>query len=177
MATRYEKQTPQWVYDLLDEVKNTHHSHLDAARFYVWMDTQKRTAGGKIVLGTVNKANAKTRTLAGDYDYEMVLDSKVFKNLQKDQQLHLLHHLLCHCQVITEDEEPAFSLIGSDYPLFTAEMEFNAHWRQTWDDMRTLAAQVHSNKTGVPTNDPDNPNMFGDQAEGGGEDQQEQEAA
>jgi hypothetical protein len=178
MGTRYEKETPSWVYDILNEVKENHFPELADASFYIWFDNQKRMSGGQVQLGTPNKANAKIKALTGeDYDYEIILDAEVFKNLDNAQQRHLMIHLLCHCKVVVEDEEPSFSTVSPDYPVFAKEIQLVRQWRKGWDSMRNLAAQVHAGKTGNPTNDPDHPHMFPGEGEAEGKDGEPEEEA
>ena len=157
---RYEEASKN-IYNMVRDAVNKHFPDLADARFFIWMDSQKRTSSGKTVPGSILKANSVVNFLAhDDYDYVIKLDRALFENISDADQLGLLLHLLCHTKVVTKAEEEKYSLVAPDYPLFEQELELIPYWREFFQRLQTTAAEVHEKTPAVPANSPDAPNMF-----------------
>ena len=160
MGTPYET-APSWVVSQIKELVRKEFPDLEQAYFLVWFDTQKRTDLGRIKTHSISKPSAKIlHSLDDEYDYLIILDRLTFENIEAGEQLTMLYSLLARCKTETKAEEPKFALRGPDYSITKAEMKFNAHWRETLDNIQAKAAEVHETQPSVPENNPDAPHMF-----------------
>lgn len=139
------ENAPSWAIDLVENVKFEHFPELAKARFLVMYDSQKRTSLGRVQYGTMRRASSMINALAEDeYDYVFVINKKLFEAMQDANKEKLVFHFLCHCDVVTEDEETAYKLRGPDVRAFDKEMqEFkNGGWLKFQKSLGPFAAQI-----------------------------------
>lgn len=159
MGTRYQ-DAPDWAHQILEQARRNHFPELKGAYIDILMDTQKRTSQGRTVRGDISRATSRHNFLRGeDYDLVLIIDRLYFENADDGARLADMIHWLCQVDVVTEDEEPAYKIVGPDYPLFEREMQLNPNWREHYQKAASLAAEVHEKRPTVPANDPDAPRL------------------
>lgn len=176
---RYEN-APDWVQEMVTELRNGHFDELATAKILVVMDSQKTKSRDSIVLGSLKKASSMVNFLSAEaYDYVLLLDREVFMRMDTADRMFLLFHLLCHATKVTEDEEQAFKLVRPDFEVFSKEMEFNSGWQAWWRRMAKFAASCHDASAAKPeVKDPDNPGLYDKQdPDGPGDGEPDREAA
>ena len=108
----------------------------------------KKTSGGHMVLGTMNKAtpreNYLTSTDTGDdgVNYIMMLDGNVFPSLDVEDQKRLIRHELNHAYIDLEAKDP-YKVIGHEIEDFFKEVEYNKDEPRWKDRVFSIADQIY----------------------------------
>ena len=88
-------------YERMDKLIDQHHPHLkDAKIALAWMYGKKEDTDGRLVLGRAKKGSDLDREL-NEFDFVIMLNHEAWNmgSFTEEQQLALLDHELCHCQV------------------------------------------------------------------------------
>jgi hypothetical protein len=130
MATRFE-DVPDHVVKMVNDIRKGSFPELSGAKIKVLYDTKKRTSGGKLVLGRMQKTNDLIKTLtvedSGDtegYDYLMMIDKACFENVENIDKTRILRRLLQHCDVDLDSNNP-YKIRNFEIEEWYDEMEYN----------------------------------------------------
>lgn len=128
---RFEDVTES-VNTLVRNIRDRDFPGLVGAKIKNLFDLKKRSSGGKMVLGRMQRTNDLLRHLTTDesdsdegYDYIMYLDKMVYENIDDEDRIRLVRHELRHCLVDIEARSP-YKLIGHDIEDFEEEIRLNA---------------------------------------------------
>jgi predicted metallopeptidase len=150
MSNRYE-DVPQDVIDILLEVRREYFPELRNAKIKVLFDTKKRSSGGKLTLGRMQKTNDLLRHLttgeAEDeegYDYIMYLDKAAFTNITRDDKIRLVRHELRHCHFDLEANSNPYKLVGHSVEDFYEEIELNQDEPRWGERVVAVAESVYN---------------------------------
>lgn len=129
--SRFEDVTEE-VYNVLKEVKDAHFPVLAGASIKVLFDVKKRTSGGKMVMGRIQKTNDLLRHLTVEesdnedgFDYIMYLDKKIWDNIEKIDRVRLVRHELRHTLVDLDTSGNPFKIVPHDIEDFAEELMLN----------------------------------------------------
>ena len=132
MAIRYE-DAPENVTILLRRVMSEHFPELVNAKIKILFDLKKKMAGGKLVLGRIQKTSEILRHFTIDdadseegYDYIIYLDKMAYDNIGDEDRIRLLRHELRHAIVNIEARGNPYGLIGHDIEDFEEEIRLNS---------------------------------------------------
>ena len=140
---------PQEVIDLVTVVRNRYFETLSGAQIKIAFDTKKRTSGGNIVFGRMQKANDLIRYLTDDtqapqgFDFILYLDQNIYHAMGEADRTRLIFHELCHCGVDLDRKDP-FYIIPHDVETFYAEIEYNKDNPRWYESMSQIAAEVYA---------------------------------
>lgn len=138
-------ETPKNVEELVEEVRSEYFPNLEGCIIKILMDTKKRTSEGNITVASVKKANNIERFLTADemanggVDIIMIIDSNIFYNLDRDDQLRIVRHELRHIFYDNEAEQP-YKIIGHDVNDFKIEIKLNQD-DPDWDERVSAISQ------------------------------------
>lgn len=128
---RFE-DAPEWVIDLMEQVRTEHFPLLARAKIKVVYDLKKRTKQGRQLLGVMQKASEKDRYLTSNetgtedgYDYIMYLDKRTFEAIEEGDRIRLIRHELRHCDFDMEAKGDPYKIVDHDINEFHAEVELN----------------------------------------------------
>ena len=129
--SRFEDVTED-VLNLVGYVRKEWFPELVNAKMKILFDLKKRSSGGKLVLGRMQKTNDLLRHLTTEesdsdegYDYIMYLDKLIYNNIEEDDKIRLIRHECRHCFMNIEANNP-YSIIGHDIEDFQEEIILNA---------------------------------------------------
>ena len=164
MSSRYAF-APDWVRDLVDEVRAEHFESLANARVLVLFDEKKRQNLGHYVLGRIQRAQDVVRLLSEDadgnaYDYVLSLDYEVFMRIAGPDRVRLIRHELRHCWFDSDDEDNPYKVIGHDIEDFHAEVALNADDPRWGERLAEVAASIYESDTKPPMPDPRQADLF-----------------
>jgi predicted metallopeptidase len=152
--SRFEDVT-QEVDDFVKKVRKEYFGELASANIKVLYDTKKRTSGGKIVLGRMQKTNDLLRHLTVDdandtegYDYIMYLCKAAFDNVDDEDKVRLIRHELQHCDVDMDANSNPYKLRGHELEDFYDEIELNrddARWAERCVDVALSMYDMEEN--------------------------------
>ncbi|MFH1060136.1 MAG: putative metallopeptidase [Pseudomonadota bacterium] len=156
---------PDWVQDLVDEVRREHFPGLANARILVLFDEKKRQSQGRYVLGRIQRAQDVVRLLSehadGEaFDYVLGLDYEVFVRIERPDQVRLIRHELRHCWHDSEAEDNPYKLVGHDIEDFHAEVKLNADDPKWVQRLAEVAASIYESDTKPPIPDPRQGDLF-----------------
>jgi len=95
------------VYEIARGLMAKHHSRLleaEARIAFAWNMSWAEDPDGHVQLGKAKKASDVDRELH-QYDFVIMLNREFFAHMTKAQRTALVHHELCHCEVVTDDED------------------------------------------------------------------------
>lgn len=120
------------TYEIMKECIEEHMPELVNAKIKILFCLKKRTSGGKLVLGKMQKANNLIKYLTANevgedegYDYVMTLDKVAYDLMEADDKKRLVRHELRHCFVDNDSEANPYKIIGHDIEDFHEEIELN----------------------------------------------------
>jgi len=129
---RFEDVTEN-VNMLVRNVKDRWFPELANAKIKVLFDLKKRTSGGRMVLGRIQKTNDLLRHLTTEesdseegFDYLMYLDKIVFENIEDEDRIRLVRHELRHTLYDPEARGTPYKIQGHDIEDFEEEIRLNA---------------------------------------------------
>jgi hypothetical protein len=132
MSSRFE-DAPDQVVELMNKIRQGNFPELRSAKIKVLFDTKKRKSGGKLVLGRMQKTNDLLRHLtideSGDeegYDYILYIDKACFENIDEIDQVRIIRHELCHCDVDIESNNSPYKIKDHQISDFYSEIDFNS---------------------------------------------------
>lgn len=146
---RYENVDSS-VTDLVSDVLQTYFNDLAGAKIKVIFDTRKRTHGGNIVLGRMQKCNELIKYLTDDdeqspegYDFFLYLDKNIYEALDDAQRRQVIFHELCHCGVDFDRDDPYY-IVPHDVETFYVEIEYNVGDPRWYEALSTVANAVYA---------------------------------
>ena len=135
------------VMDLLHETMQEFFPELRNVRIKCLYDTKKRMAGGKIVLGRIQKTNDLLRHLTVEesrsddgYDCIMYLDRLAWTSIGRPDRVRLMRHELRHIDL---SETGSIKIIDHTITDFYEEVSLNEddpRWRER---VATLTADIY----------------------------------
>lgn len=148
MSSRFE-EAPEWVYEMVNEVRKDKFQSLGSAAIKVLYDTKKRKSGGNYVIGRMQKANDLVKRLTADdvespegVDYIMYLDKAVFENIEDIDRQRIIQHELFHCDVNLDADNP-YKLRGHEIETFYDEIEANKDDPRWKERCVTIASSIY----------------------------------
>lgn len=130
MPGRFEEVTPS-VIRLMERIRDGNFPELIGAKIRILFDTKKRTSGGKIVIGRIQKTNDLLRHFTEDEeaedgcDYIMYLDQMIFNNIEEEDQIRIIRHELRHTLVDLDSNSNPYKIRGHSIEDFYSEIELN----------------------------------------------------
>jgi len=147
-AHRYEDVTPD-VVELVNVVLEEHFDELIGAKIKPIFDTKKRTHGGRVVLGRMQKCNELVKFLTNDqaispegFDFFLYLDKNIYQAMHEEQRKELVFHELCHCGVDFDRSDPYY-VVPHDVETFYKEIEFHADDPRWYEKLSVIAEAVY----------------------------------
>jgi len=129
--SRFEDASKETV-DFVNVVRKEVFPELASANIKVLYDIKKRTSGGKMVLGRMQKTNDLLRHLTIEdakdeegFDYILYIDKAVYDNVDEEDKVRLVRHELQHCDVDLDSNTNPYKLRGHEISDFYDEIEFN----------------------------------------------------
>lgn len=123
----YTRATEE-VVQLVSEIANKYHRHLDGLKIAVVMKEKATVKGSKTVIATASRPSAAMVPLLSDeYAFVIVIGSDVWHALQADQQAAVVDHELCHC-AFDDSGNPTIRL--HDYEEFSEVVQRHGFWRK-----------------------------------------------
>lgn len=128
---RFE-EAPQEAYEIMRTCLDENFPELAGCNIKIVFDLKKRTSGGKIVLGSLQKPNELLRFFTIDeagndegYDYLMRIDKKAWTEVMtNDDKKRLIRHELRHSDVDMDASNP-YKLRGHSIEDFYSEVRIN----------------------------------------------------
>jgi len=142
------EDVPENVEQMMDDIIKDSFPTLLNAKIKMLFLMNKKTSGGHMVLGTMNKAtpreNYLTSTDTGDdgVNYIMMLDGNVFPSLDVEDQKRLIRHELNHAYIDLEAKDP-YKVIGHEIEDFFKEVEYNKDEPRWKDRVFSIADQIY----------------------------------
>src|SRR6056297_451130 len=142
------EDVPENVEQMMDDIIKDSFPTLLNAKIKMLFLMNKKTSGGHMVLGTMNKAtpreNYLTSTDTGDdgVNYIMMLDGNVFPSLDVEDQKRLIRHELNHAYIDLEAKDP-YKVIGHEIENFFKEVEYNKDEPRWKDRVFSIADQIY----------------------------------
>lgn len=120
------------TYEIMGETIQERMPELTNAKIKILFCLKKRSSGGKMVLGKMQKANNLIKHLTAHevgedegYDYVMTLDKVAYDLMEREDKIRLIRHELRHCFVDNDSESNPYKVIGHDIEDFLEEIELN----------------------------------------------------
>lgn len=120
------------TYEIMNEVIQEHMPELVNAKIKILFCMKKRSSGGKMVLGKMQKANNLIKHLTArevgedeGYDYVMTLDKVVYDLMEREDKIKLIRHELRHCDIDVDSETNPYKVRGHDIEDFLEEIDLN----------------------------------------------------
>jgi hypothetical protein len=152
MATRFE-DVPDHVVKMVNDIRKGSFPELSGAKIKVLYDTKKRTSGGKLVLGRMQKTNDLLRHLTVDeantedgYDYIMYLCKAAFENIDDIDQVRIIRHELQHCNVDLDSNTNPYRIRDHELNDFYDEVEYNAVDPRWAERCATVAESIYESE-------------------------------
>jgi len=119
------------AYEIMRSVQSDHFPELAGCNIKIIFDSKKRTSGGKITLGSIQKPNELTRFFTIDesgtdegFDYIMRLDKKCWDLATNEDKVRLIRHELRHTDVDFDATTP-YKVRGHTIEDFYSEVSLN----------------------------------------------------
>ena len=142
------EDVPENVEQMMNDIIKDSFPTLLNAKIKMLFLMNKKTSGGHMVLGTMNKAtpreNYLTSSDTGDdgVNYIMMLDGNVFHSLDVEDQKRLIRHELNHAHIDLEAKDP-YKVVGHEIEDFFKEVEYNKDEPRWKDRVFDIAEQIY----------------------------------
>jgi len=148
-ADRYEIVGAE-VDTLVSAVMEEHFDILTGVKIKTIYDTKKRTHGGRIVFGRMQKCNDLIKFLTDDvqvspqgYDFFLYLDKNLYQTIDEVDKRALIFHELNHCGVDFDRTDPYY-IVPHDVETFYAEIEYHKDDSRWHERLSAVADSVYA---------------------------------
>jgi superfamily I DNA/RNA helicase len=148
MSTRFE-DVPSQYYTMMQDIIGKSFTHLSNAVIEMVFDTKKRTAGGRYVLGRLQKSNDFTRHLSAKndipegVDYFLHLDKATFEAVNDADKIRIIRHELQHAEVSYDKTNP-YGIRDHEINDFYDELEYNKDDTRWLERVSVIADALYS---------------------------------
>jgi len=142
------EDVPENVEQMMNEIIKDSFPTLLNAKIKMLFLMNKKTSGGNMILGTMNKATPRenyltsTDTRDDGVNYIMMLDGNVFPSLDVEDQKRVIRHELNHAHIDLEAKDP-YKIVGHEIEDFFKEVEYNKEEPRWKDRVFAIAEQIY----------------------------------
>jgi len=107
----------------------------------------KKTSGGNMILGSMNKATPRENYLTSNdgedgVNYIMILDGNIFHSLDEEDKKRIIRHELNHAHIDLDAKDP-YKIVGHEIEDFFKEVEYNKDEPRWKDRVFAIAEQIY----------------------------------
>lgn len=130
--------------EIAEKLISKHHHELASAKFIYLCRNKSAKSGGKPVPGHIKKLAPMDKHLSRSYceageepDFVMVVALDVWNDLQPNQRVALIDHLLTRCQAVEDEKsgEMKFSIRPPQVQEFPEVVERHGRWNEDLIEM------------------------------------------
>jgi len=135
------------VKKLMNDIIKSDFPTLANAKIKMLFLMNKKTSGGNMILGSMNKATPRENYLTSNdgedgVNYIMILDGNIFHSLDQEAKKRIIRHELNHAHIDLDAKDP-YKIVGHEIEDFFKEVEYNKDEPRWKDRVFAIAEQIY----------------------------------